>query len=65
MKKRWWKRSLVIQPALLHIPASIPCNSKGDFTIQKKREHKPKALEAVSRLTLRMSEIRLERIEIW
>lgn len=65
MRKGWWRRSIVLRTATMDAPTSIPGNATGEIRLSIKREDKPKAQEAISRLSLRMSEERLKKIENW
>jgi hypothetical protein len=64
-RKRWWRRSIEIQTSSLRIAAAIPGQSGATIRIKVQRHDRRRIEEAITHATLRMSEIRLERIENW
>lgn len=63
--RRWWRRSIEIQTKSLRIPAAIPGQSGSSVTIRVFARDRVKIEESLSHASLRLSEIKLQRIENW
>ena len=64
-RRRWWRRSIEIRTKSLRIPASIPGQSGSSITIRVQRRDRLTIEESISHAVLRLSEIKLQRIENW
>jgi hypothetical protein len=64
-RKHWWKRTIVVQTRSLRAPASIPGNTQSCLVLRIQRRDRFNVEQTISRLTLKMSEIRLEKLENW
>ena len=64
-RKRWWRRSIEIQTKSLRISAGIPGHSNSVIVVRVHRRDRLKIEQAIAHVSLRLSEITLERIENW